>query len=424
MRGQDDLNKLEVSKSSNLKGNVRISGSKNAVLPIIAASILTEETCMIEDVPDLTDVNNMQDILINIGVKVNWDKDGKTLKVNALKIKSTDMTYEDLAQKMRASILMLGPMLAREKHAKISFPGGCVIGNRPIDLHIKGLTALGANIDTKHGYIEAYADRLEGTKIYLDFPSVGATENIMMAAVRAEGKTIIENAANEPEIVDLANFLIEMGADIEGAGTDTIVIEGVSDLHGVGYKIIPDRIEAGTFMIAAAITGGDITIENIILDHINPIIAKLEESNVEIDISDDKIRVKSDGNIKAVDITTLPFPGFPTDMQAPFTALMSIAEGTSVIVETIFENRFMHVGELVKMGADAKVEGRSCIVVGADKLTGANVSASDLRAGIALLLAALCAEGKTIINNFNHIERGYEDVVDKFVAIGANIKKC
>ncbi|GKX30583.1 UDP-N-acetylglucosamine 1-carboxyvinyltransferase [Vallitalea longa] len=418
------MNKLEISKSSNLKGNVRISGSKNAVLPIIAATILTKEICSIQDVPNLTDVNNMQDILINIGVKVNWKKDDKILEINALDIESTDMTYEDLAQKMRASILMLGPMLTREGHAKISLPGGCVIGSRPIDLHIKGLTALGAKINKKYGYIEAYADKLIGTKIYLDFPSVGATENIMMAAVKAEGKTIIENAAIEPEIVDLANFLLKMGANIKGAGTDTIVIRGVSDLHGVKYKIIPDRIEAGTFMIAAAITGGDITIENIILDHINPIIAKLEECNVKIDILDNKIRVKSDGEIKAADITTLPFPGFPTDMQAPFTALMSIAEGTSVIVETIFENRFMHVDELVKMGADAKVEGRSCIVVGVDKLTGANVSASDLRAGIALLLAALCAEGDTTINNISHIERGYEEVVEKFVAVGANIKKC
>jgi len=417
------LNKLEIMKSSKLRGNVKISGSKNAVLPIIAASILTNEHCFIEDVPDLTDVKNMKDILVNIGVEVDWDKKNKLLDVRADDIKSTDMTCEDIGQKIRASVLMLGPMLSRKGKTKICMPGGCVIGNRPIDLHIKGLTALGAHISMEHGYIEAIAKKLIGAKIYLDFPSVGATENIMMAAVMAEGKTTIENAAIEPEIVDLANFLLKMGADIKGAGTDTIIIEGVSKLHGVRHEIIPDRMEASTFMIAAAITGGDLTIENIILDHVNPIIAKLEESNVTVEANDDRIRVKSNGIIKAVDITTLPFPGFPTDMQAPFMALMSIAEGTSVIVETIFENRFMHVGELIKMGANAKVEGRSCVIVGVNELMGANVYASDLRGGIALLLAGLCAEGKTVINDIKYIERGYEDVVEKFLSIGANIKK-
>lgn len=315
----------------------------------------------------------------------------------------------------------MGPLLTRLGKAKTSLPGGCAIGTRPIDLHLKGFKALGAEVDVDHGYIAAYVDKLVGDRIYLDFPSVGATENIMMAAVLAEGETIIDNAAMEPEIVDLANFLSKLGADIKGAGTSSIRINGVEKLGGCHHSVIPDRIEAGTYMVASAITGGDIIVENVITSHIKPVIAKLRETGCEIWENGDKVRVIGKNSRKAVDIKTLPYPGFPTDMQAQFMSLMSISKGTSVIIETVFENRFMHVDELKRMGADIKIDGRSAIVQGVDSLTGAQVKATDLRAGAALILAGLIADGQTTIDHVYHIDRGYDKIEKKLTKLGAKI---
>jgi UDP-N-acetylglucosamine 1-carboxyvinyltransferase len=323
--------------------------------------------------------------------------------------------------KMRASFLVMGPLLTRMGKTKNSMPGGCAIGTRPIDLHLKGFKALGATIDIDHGNIGAYTEKLIGDKIYLDFPSVGATENIMMAATMAEGETIIDNAAMEPEIVDLSNFLNKLGADIKGAGTSTIRIKGVKKLGGARHSIIPDRIEAGTFMVAAAITGGDVVIENVINSHVKPIIAKLKEAGCKVEEGIDSIRVIGTNDLKAIDIKTLPYPGFPTDMQAQFMALMTILKGTSVVIETVFENRFMHVDELKKMGADIKIEDRSAIINGIKQLKGAVVKASDLRAGAALVLAGLIAEGVTEIENVYHIDRGYDGIEAKFTGLGAVI---
>ena len=325
--------------------------------------------------------------------------------------------------KMRASLLVMGPLLARLGKSKSSLPGGCAIGTRPIDLHLKGFKALGANIETEHGNIEAYTDKLIGDKIYLDFPSVGATENIMMAATMAEGETIIDNAAMEPEIVDLQNFLNKLGADIRGAGTSTIKIKGVEKLGGGSHQIIPDRIEAGTFMVAAAITGGDVIVDNVISSHIKPVIAKLKEVGVEVIENGDSVRVIGTNNPKAVDIKTLPYPGFPTDMAAQFMALLTTCKGSSVVIETVFENRFMHVDELKRMGADIKIDGKSAIVRGVDQLTGAKVKASDLRAGAALILAGLVADGETEVGNIYHIDRGYVDIEGRLVNLGARISR-
>jgi UDP-N-acetylglucosamine 1-carboxyvinyltransferase len=325
---------------------------------------------------------------------------------------------------MRASVLVMGPLLARMGVAKISLPGGCAIGSRPVDLHLKGFAAMGAEITQGHGYIEARVNgQLRGSKIYLDFPSVGATENIMMAAVLAEGQTIIENAAIEPEIVDLATYLTTMGADIKGAGTDTIKINGVDSLAGATHAVIPDRIEAGTFMVAAAITGGDVRIENVVADHLKPITAKLREAGVEVSEELSSLHIKSNGDIKPIDIKTHPYPGFPTDMQSQMTSLMTRAEGTSMVIETIFENRFMHLAELKRMGANVKIEGRSAIIEGRTQLTGAKVKATDLRAGAALILAGLTAEGVTEITDIEHIERGYVNIHDKLKELGANIER-
>jgi UDP-N-acetylglucosamine 1-carboxyvinyltransferase len=324
---------------------------------------------------------------------------------------------------MRASVQIMGPLLARFGKSKISMPGGCAIGTRPIDLHLKGLEALGATINIDHGDMDAvvYDGRLKGNRIYLDFPSVGATEHIMMAAALAEGTTIIENAAEEPEIVDLANFLNSMGAVVRGAGTKVIKIEGVDELHGTEYTIIPDRIEAGSYMIAAAITGGDLLVKNVIVDHVKPLLAKLEECGVEIREEDNNLRIIGPSEIKAVDIKTLPYPGFPTDMQSQFMALMCVANGTSIFTETIFENRFMHADELRRMGANIKTDGRSAVVEGVSRLTGCKVKATDLRAGAALIIAALVADGQTEITELHHVDRGYENLIEKFQSIGANI---
>lgn len=408
-----------VKKSPPLKGRVRISGAKNSALPILAASLLGTEDIILEDVPNLKDVEIMCQVLSSLGAQVE-KLDKGTIKINSANINNYETKYE-LMSKMRASFLVMGPLLTRMGKTKTSLPGGCAIGTRPIDLHLKGFRALGAIIDSDHGNIGAYAEKLIGDKIYLDFPSVGATENIMMAAVLAEGETIIDNAAMEPEIVDLSSFLNKLGADVKGAGTSTIRIKGVKKLGGARHPIIPDRIEAGTFMVAAAITGGDVTVENVITSHIKPVIAKLKEAGCEIIEKVDSVRVIATGELKAIDIKTLPYPGFPTDMQAQFMALMSVLKGNNVAIETVFENRFMHVDELKRMGAQIKIDGRSAIIEGVDNLTSAPVKASDLRAGAALVLAGLVAEGTTEIGNIYHIDRGYENIEEKFTNLGAII---
>lgn len=416
------MTKILVEKSGPLKGTVKLSGAKNSVLPILAASLLAQEKCILEDIPGLKDVDVICELLASIGADVKARTKDGLIEVNSSRIDNFEAPYE-LIRKMRASFLVLGPLLARMGKARISLPGGCAIGTRPIDLHLKGFQALGAKIDVGHGYVEASADKLIGDRIYLDFPSVGATENIMMAATMAEGTTIIENAAEEPEIVDLANFLNAIGAKIKGAGTDTIKIQGVKELGGTRHAVIPDRIEGGTFMVAAAMTKGDVTITNVLSDHLKPIIAKLKECGVEIMVNGDSIRVNAKNGFLATDIKTLPYPGFPTDMQAQFMALLSIAKGTSVVIETVFENRFMHAAELKRMGANIKIDGRSAVVEGVDFLQGAQVKATDLRAGAALILAGMVAEGTTEISDVYHLDRGYVSIEKKLQALGANIKR-
>jgi len=415
------LAKYLVQKSGPLNGEVTISGSKNAVLPIMAAAILTDEACELTEVPALRDVDVMCKLLRSLGSKIQERYSENKLELVTKNIVTDEAPYE-LVKKMRASILVMGPLLARTGKARIALPGGCAIGARPIDLHLKGFQALGAQIIEGHGYVEAVADKLIGNNVYLDFPSVGATENIMMAAVLAEGITILENVAEEPEIVDLANFLNRMGAKIKGAGTDTIKIEGVQALHGAKHSVIPDRIETGTFMVAAAITRGNVLIKNVVPDHVKPIIAKLKECGAAVEITDEGMIVRGDvGPLTTTDIKTLPYPGFPTDMQSQFMSLLATVKGSSIVIETVFENRFMHVGELNRMGANIKIEGRSAVIQGEKILQGAQVISTDLRAGAALVLAGLTAEGTTEISEIYHIERGYEKFVEKFRGIGATI---
>ncbi|MDF2533305.1 MAG: UDP-N-acetylglucosamine 1-carboxyvinyltransferase [Clostridia bacterium] len=413
------MSTLIIENACQLHGTVNISCAKNAILPIIAASLLTEDKCILEDVSALEDVKVMVEVVNSLGAEVNLNK-SNVLEISAKKILSQDADYE-LIRKMRASFLIMGPMLARVGKVKISLPGGCAIGSRPIDLHLKGFAAMGANITLGHGYIEAHADKLRGESIYLDFPSVGATENIIMAACLAEGTTIIENAAEEPEIVDLANFLSKMGAKIKGAGTDTIKIEGVTNLKGTTHVAIPDRIEAGTFMMAAAATRGDVLVDGVVPEHVKPITAKLKEMGIEVFEYEKSIRVKATERLKSVDIKTMPYPGFPTDMQSPIMSAMCVAKGTSVITETVFENRFMHISELKLMGAKINVDGRSAIIEGVERLSGAKVKATDLRAGAALIISALCAEGRTEISEVYHIDRGYINIEEKMRKLGANI---
>ena len=416
------MEKLVVNGGKRLEGKVKISGAKNAVLPIIAASLLGTSPSILEEVPDLEDVRTISEVLGHLGVKVA-NGGNNTLNIDSSVISSCEAPYE-LVRKMRASFLIMGPLLARCGKAKISLPGGCAIGTRPIDLHLKGFDALGAKIDCGEGYIEASAPNgLKGARIYLDFPSVGATENIIMAACMAEGQTILENPAHEPEIIDLVNYLNVMGANIKGAGTNIIKIEGVKALKGCNYTIIPDRIEAGTYMVAAAMTNGDVYIENALSEHLKPVIAKLKEAGVFIQEEINGIRVKGTGNIKVVDIKTLPYPGFPTDMQAQLMAMLTIADGSGIVSETVFENRFMHDDELKRMGANIKVDGRSAIVDGVKKLSGCQVKATDLRAGAAMVLAGLVAEGETQIGCIHHIDRGYDGLVDKLCNLGADIKR-
>jgi len=417
------VSKLIISCGKPLKGEVRISGAKNSVLPIMAASLLADSKSVIEEIPYLNDVKIMGELINSLGAEVKFSENKTTVLINPSDIKNTTAPY-DLVNKMRASFLIMGPLLAKYGVARIPLPGGCAIGSRPVDLHIKGFSAMGAEITQGHGYIDVRVNgRLKGSKIYLDFPSVGATENIMMAAAISEGQTIIENAAIEPEIVDLATYLGTMGADIKGAGTDTIRINGVDRLKGSNHTVIPDRIEAGTYMVAAAITGGDVKIDNIVPDHLKPVTAKLREAGVEVSEELTSVHIRAGDNIRAVDIKTHPYPGFPTDMQAQMTSLMSKAEGTSMVIETIFENRFMHVNELKRIGANIKIEGRSAIIEGNPNLLGAQVRATDLRAGAALVLAGLAAEGITEITDIEHIERGYVDIDKKLKSLGANIKK-
>lgn len=416
------MEKLIIHGGHELHGRVKISGAKNAVLPIIAATLLAQDKpCVLDEVPYLNDVCTIAEVLRQLGAKVDFNRQQHTLFVDSTVLKTVDAPY-DLVRKMRASFVIMGPLLARYGKAKISMPGGCAIGTRPIDLHLKGFEALGAEIEIGHGFISATAPNgLKGTSIYLDFPSVGATENIIMAACMAEGQTILENAAQEPEIIDLANFLNIMGAKIRGAGTNVIKITGVPKLIGHNYTIIPDRIEAGTYMVAVAMTGGDIYIENAISEHLKPVIAKLNEAGVKIEEDIDGIRVSCNNRPKAIDIKTLPYPGFPTDMQAQFMAMLTIADGIGLVTETVFENRFMHVDELKRMGACIKVDGRTSIVEGVPSLNGCQVKATDLRAGAAMVLAGLVANGETEVSYIHHIDRGYDNLVEKLCGLGADI---
>ncbi|MUK89663.1 UDP-N-acetylglucosamine 1-carboxyvinyltransferase [Ornithinibacillus sp. L9] len=416
------MDKIIVRGGQQLNGTVRVEGAKNAVLPVIAASILASEgQSVIHDVPGLADVYTINEVIRNMNADVNFEEN--TVTVDATNKLETIAPFE-YVRKMRASVLVLGPLLARYGHANVAMPGGCAIGSRPIDLHLKGFEAMGAEVHVGNGFVEAHVNgRLKGAKIYLDMPSVGATENIMMAAALAEGKTILENCAKEPEIVDLANFLNKMGAKVVGAGTDTIRIEGVERLHGTTHSIIPDRVEAGTFMVAAAITGGNVLIENAVTEHLRPIISKLEEMNVTVMEEHNGIRVIGPDKLKATDVKTLPHPGFPTDMQSQMMALMLFAEGTSVITETVFENRFMHVEEFRRMNAKMKIEGRSVFIEGPSDLQGAEVAATDLRAAAALILAGLRSEGLTRVTELVHLDRGYVDFAGKLASLGADIER-
>lgn len=388
-------------------------------MPLIAASLLVEGECRIDETPYLSDVATMCDVLEYLGVSTQYENN--CLFTDASRLRGTEAPAE-YVNRMRASCLIMGPLLARLGRVRISLPGGCKIGKRPIDLHLKGFEAMGANITIGNGFIDAFVDELHGGRIYLDFPSVGATENLMMAATLAQGNTIIENAAEEPEIVDLANFLSAMGGKIKGAGTNIIRIEGVSSLHGAEHMVIPDRIEAGSYMLAVAVTGGELFLENVIPEHLKSVIAKLAEAGVEVYDELDGVRVKSSGEILPLDIKTLPYPGFPTDMQAQFMAMLALAKGNSKITETVFENRFMHVAELCKMGADIQIDGATAIIKGVDRLYGADVRVTDLRAGAAMTIAGLAAQGTTYLYDVEHIARGYDDLVGKLVQVGAAIR--
>jgi len=416
------MEKIIVKGGQRLKGTVKVAGAKNAVLPVIAASILASEgKSTISDVPPLADVYTINEVLRSIHAQVTFEDNMVTIDATGPLTTKAPFEY---VRKMRASVLVLGPLIARFGHAKVAMPGGCAIGSRPIDLHLKGFEAMGASVDVGNGYVEVNVNgRLQGAKIYLDMPSVGATENIMMAATLAEGTTVLENCAKEPEIVDLANYLNKMGAHIIGAGTETIRIEGVDRLSGTDHSTIPDRIEAATFMVATAITGGNVLIENAISEHLRPLIAKLEEMNVSIKQEKGGLRIIGPKKLHATDIKTLPHPGFPTDMQSQMMALMLCAEGTSVITETVFENRFMHVEEFRRMNAKMKIEGRSVIIEGPSDLQGAEVSATDLRAAAALIIAGLRAKGYTRVVELQHLDRGYVDFAGKLANLGANIER-
>jgi len=416
------LEKLVIQGQKRLRGEVNVSGAKNAAVAILPATILSDGECTIENVPDILDVAILKNILTDLGAKIT-EINGSSLQINTSNINSFTATNKDIG-KLRASYYLMGALLGRFKKAVVNFPGGCDFGVRPIDQHIKGFEALGAKVEIEHGKVILSADRLVGAPVYLDVVSVGATVNIMLAAVKAEGVTTIENAAKEPHIVDLANFLNAMGADIKGAGTDVIKIRGKKHLNGGHtYTIIPDQIEAGTYMIAAAATKGDVLIKNIIPKHMESLTAKLQEMNVKVEVYDDSIRVCGKDKIQKVNIKTLPYPGFPTDLQPPITALLCGAEGTSIITEGVWDNRFQYVDELKRMGARIKVEGRMAVIEGPVDLTGAPVRAMDLRAGAAMVIAGLMARGETVISNIHYIDRGYERLDEKLKSLGAGIQR-
>jgi len=413
------VDKFVIKGGRRLQGEIRVSGSKNAALPLLASSLLCGGWNTYHNIPDLVDIKTIKKLLGNLGAEIEG---GETLRVNTGNIKRCEAPY-NLVRTMRASVLVLGPLVARMGRARVSLPGGCAIGARPVNLHLKALQELGAEIGLRDGYIEAKAPRLKGATIYFDISTVTGTENIMMAAVLAKGTTVLENAAKEPEVVNLAETLNGMGAKVSGAGTDVIVIEGVDSLHPADATVIPDRIETGTYMIAAAITGGDVTIKGCRPGHLDALITKLREAGVSIEPVQDGIRVTGGREIRSVDVKTLPYPGFPTDLQAQVMALVAIGKGVSVITETIFENRFMHVGELMRMGAVVKIEGSRAIVEGVEKLRGAPVMATDLRASASLVLAGLAAEGRTDLLRVYHIDRGYQSIEKKLSALGADIQR-
>ena len=417
------MEKIIVRGGNRLEGTVKVEGAKNAVLPILAATLLASEgQSVLTNVPILSDVFTMNNVLKHLNVGVEFQEKNNTILADA----SSDINFEApfaYVSKMRASIVVMGPLLARLGHARIALPGGCAIGTRPIDLHLKGFEAMGADIKIENGFVEAKVDRLVGARIYLDFPSVGATQNIMMGATLAEGTTIIENVAREPEIVDLANFLNRMGAKVVGAGTETIRIEGVSSMKATEHSIIPDRIEAGTFMIAAAVTNGNVFIEDAIADHNKPLISKLKEMHVAFQEEENGLRVIGPRSLKATDVKTMPHPGFPTDMQAQMTIAQLVSQGTSTMTETVFENRFMHLEEMRRMNADFKVEGQTVLIHGNTDLQGAEVAASDLRAAAALIIAGLVSKGYTRVTNLSHLDRGYYEFDKKLQALGADVER-
>lgn len=419
------MDKIIIQGSSNpLVGSVKIEGAKNAVLPLLAATILaTTGKTILTNVPVLSDVFTMNNVVRGLNTKVTFEQEENRITVDATQPLSEEAPYKYVS-KMRASIVVLGPILARNGHAKVSMPGGCTIGSRPIDLHLKGLEAMGAEIKQTAGFIEAKANRLHGAHIYMDFPSVGATQNIMMAATLADGVTVIENAAREPEIVDLAVLLNKMGAKVRGAGTETLTITGVEELMGTSHSVVQDRIEAGTFMVAAAMTGGNILIQDAIWEHNRPLIAKLLEMGVSVTEENEGIRIRSDlGKLKAVNVKTLPHPGFPTDMQAQFTALMTVAKGESTMIETVFENRFQHLEEMRRMGLHSEIMRDTARIVGGQALQGAEVMSTDLRASAALILTGLVADGETKVGQLTHLDRGYYQFHKKLANLGANIKR-
>ena len=412
------MKKILIEGGKRLFGEVHISGAKNSVLPLIAATLLTEGTTYIEESPWLSDVDCMCQVLNHLGAKTTFDKG--ELAVDTTSLNSSEPPGE-LVRKMRASFLVMGPMLTRYGRVRMSLPGGCAIGARPIDLHLKGFAALGADIVQGSGFIEATAKRLSGSRIYLDFPSVGATENLIMAASLAEGHTVIENAALEPEIIDLSNMLSAMGAKIKGAGTNTIRIEGVDELKPARHTVIPDRIEAGSFLVMAAATGGELILNNVLPEHLQPVIAKLQECGATMEVGYDSIHILGPDKLNPVDIKTLPYPGFPTDMQAQFMALLTLARGNSAITETVFENRFMHAQELLRMGAEISIEGNCATIQGVSHLQAAEIAATDLRGGAAMVIAAQAARGVSAITQIEHIERGYENLLEKLEGIGTRV---
>ena len=413
------MERILITGGERLQGEVVVSGAKNAALPIICATLMADGESVLKDIPHLRDIYSLKEIMESLGVEVSFSKN--EMRVNPNNINTYEAPYE-LGRKLRASYYILGALLPRLGAARCALPGGCQIGNRPIDLHLKGFRALGAEVIMDHGTVEVRAEKLRGAKIYLDYPSVGATINILLAATLAEGQTIIENAAREPEIVDLANYLNFAGAQVRGVGTDVIKVEGVERLHGVEHRVIPDRIEAGTYMIAAAMTKGDIFVRNVLNEHLKPLIAKMTEMGAQIEEDIDWIRVYGEGLLKGVDFKTLPHPGFPTDLQSQMMALLTQVNGPSLVIETVWENRFMHVDELKRMGADIKLDGRTALIKPTE-LTGAKVTATDLRAGAALILAGLVAQGETEISDIYHIERGYENIEEKLRGLGAKISR-